>query len=346
MLPPRSSSVSPCPASSPKTERPAPLRHPPCEHRHHPCPAPPRCADALAPARRSARSRWPQAHLDRIAAVDGDVHAFLHVDRDGALAAARGVDRAPGRRRGAARPRRRADRRQGRHGHQGPADHLRLEDPRGLDPALRRHAGQPAARGRHADPRQDQHGRVRHGLLHRALGLRPDPQPLGPRRGSPAAPAAAPRQRWRPSRRRWRSAPTPAARSASPPPSPARSGTKPTYGGVSRYGLVALASSLDQAGPCSRTVLDAALLHSVIGGHDPMDSTSINAPAPPVVEAARRARRQGHAHRRRQGARRRGLPAGCPRPVRGVGRSCSWTPAPRSSRCPARASTTRSRPTT
>ena len=66
-------------------------------------------------------------------------------------------------------------------------------------------------------------------------------------------------------------------------------GTKPTYGGVSRYGLVALASSLDQAGPCTRTVLDAALLHEVIGGHDPLDSTSINAPVPPVVEAARRA---------------------------------------------------------
>ena len=66
-------------------------------------------------------------------------------------------------------------------------------------------------------------------------------------------------------------------------------GVKPTYGGVSRYGLVALASSLDQAGPCTRSVLDAALLHSVIGGHDPMDSTSIDAPAPPVVESARRA---------------------------------------------------------
>ena len=66
-------------------------------------------------------------------------------------------------------------------------------------------------------------------------------------------------------------------------------GTKPTYGGVSRYGLIALASSLDQAGPVSRTVLDAALLHSVIGGYDPMDSTSIDAPVPPVVEAARRA---------------------------------------------------------
>jgi aspartyl-tRNA(Asn)/glutamyl-tRNA(Gln) amidotransferase subunit A len=66
-------------------------------------------------------------------------------------------------------------------------------------------------------------------------------------------------------------------------------GAKPTYGGVSRYGLVALASSLDQAGPCARTVEDAALLHEVIAGHDPMDSTSIGAPVPPVVAAARRA---------------------------------------------------------
>jgi aspartyl-tRNA(Asn)/glutamyl-tRNA(Gln) amidotransferase subunit A len=66
-------------------------------------------------------------------------------------------------------------------------------------------------------------------------------------------------------------------------------GVKPTYGGVSRYGIVALASSLDQAGPCGRTVLDTALLHSVIAGHDPRDSTSINEPAPDVVAAARRA---------------------------------------------------------
>jgi aspartyl-tRNA(Asn)/glutamyl-tRNA(Gln) amidotransferase subunit A len=64
-------------------------------------------------------------------------------------------------------------------------------------------------------------------------------------------------------------------------------GAKPTYGGVSRYGLIALASSLDQAGPCARTVLDAALLHEVIGGHDPCDSTSIAQPVPPVVAAAR-----------------------------------------------------------
>ncbi|MGL4832695.1 MAG: Asp-tRNA(Asn)/Glu-tRNA(Gln) amidotransferase subunit GatA [Propionibacteriaceae bacterium] len=64
-------------------------------------------------------------------------------------------------------------------------------------------------------------------------------------------------------------------------------GIKPTYGGVSRYGILALASSLDQAGPCARTVLDAALLHEVMAGYDPMDSTSINQPVPDVVAAAR-----------------------------------------------------------
>ena len=64
-------------------------------------------------------------------------------------------------------------------------------------------------------------------------------------------------------------------------------GVKPTYGGVSRYGLIACASSLDQGGPCARTVLDAALLHEVIGGYDPLDSTSIDTPLPAVVEAAR-----------------------------------------------------------
>jgi aspartyl-tRNA(Asn)/glutamyl-tRNA(Gln) amidotransferase subunit A len=65
-------------------------------------------------------------------------------------------------------------------------------------------------------------------------------------------------------------------------------GVKPTYGGVSRYGLVSLANSLDQAGPVTRTVLDAALLHELIGGHDPLDSTSIDAPVGDLVAAARR----------------------------------------------------------
>jgi aspartyl-tRNA(Asn)/glutamyl-tRNA(Gln) amidotransferase subunit A len=66
-------------------------------------------------------------------------------------------------------------------------------------------------------------------------------------------------------------------------------GVKPTYGGSSRYGVVAFASSLDTPGPLARTVLDAALLHEVMSGHDPCDSTSIDAPVPPVVAAARQA---------------------------------------------------------
>ncbi|GII92607.1 Asp-tRNA(Asn)/Glu-tRNA(Gln) amidotransferase subunit GatA [Sinosporangium siamense] len=64
-------------------------------------------------------------------------------------------------------------------------------------------------------------------------------------------------------------------------------GMKPTYGGSSRYGLIAFASSLDTPGPFARNVLDAALLHEAFSGHDPYDSTSIEAPVPPVAEAAR-----------------------------------------------------------
>ena len=52
-------------------------------------------------------------------------------------------------------------------------------------------------------------------------------------------------------------------------------GVKPTYGSVSRYGVIAMASSLDQVGPVARTVLDTAMLHEVIAGHDPLDSTSL-----------------------------------------------------------------------
>ncbi|KGJ73487.1 glutamyl-tRNA amidotransferase [Cryobacterium roopkundense] len=64
-------------------------------------------------------------------------------------------------------------------------------------------------------------------------------------------------------------------------------GVKPTYGGVSRYGAIALASSLDQVGPVSRTVYDSALLHDVIGGHDPLDSTSLSDSWPSMAAAAR-----------------------------------------------------------
>jgi aspartyl-tRNA(Asn)/glutamyl-tRNA(Gln) amidotransferase subunit A len=65
-------------------------------------------------------------------------------------------------------------------------------------------------------------------------------------------------------------------------------GVRPTYGAVSRYGLIAYSSSLDQAGPFGRTVLDTALLHDVMAGHDSKDATSINGAFPDVVAAARK----------------------------------------------------------
>ena len=65
-------------------------------------------------------------------------------------------------------------------------------------------------------------------------------------------------------------------------------GTKPTYGAVSRYGLIALASSLDQIGPVSRNVLDAALLQDVIAGYDKHDSTSLSESLGSMVEAAKK----------------------------------------------------------
>ena len=70
-------------------------------------------------------------------------------------------------------------------------------------------------------------------------------------------------------------------------------GVKPTYGAVSRYGALAMGSSLDQIGPAARTVLDAALLQDVIGGHDLRDQTSINQTWPSFADAARAGQTDG-----------------------------------------------------
>ena len=120
------------------------------------------------------------------------VHAFLHVDAEAALESAALVDAALRRRRRRPRPRWPACRSRSRTS--SPPATCRPRAGRGSSRAGgRRTTPRSTARLRAAgdrDPRQDQHGRVRHGLVDRALGLRPDPQPLGPRRASRAAPAA------------------------------------------------------------------------------------------------------------------------------------------------------------
>jgi len=225
-----------------------------------------------------------QAHLDRIAAVDGDVHAFLYVDAEGALAQAARVDAGE---------------------LTGPLAGvpLAVKDvlcTRGLPTTVgsRMLEGWRPPYDATVVARLKAAGVVLLGKTnmdefamgssteHSAYGPTHNPWDLtripgGSGGGSAAAVAAF-------------EAPlaigTDTGGSIRQPASVTGTvGVKPTYGGVSRYGLVAFSSSLDQAGPCARTVLDAALLHEVIAGHDPADSTSIDAPVPPVVQAARRA---------------------------------------------------------
>jgi aspartyl-tRNA(Asn)/glutamyl-tRNA(Gln) amidotransferase subunit A len=227
-----------------------------------------------------------RAHLDRIDAVDGGVHAFLHVDRDGALAQAARADE--------------------RRANGAPASSLdgvpiAVKDvltTEGLPTTCGsrilegwippydatvvrklREAGLPILGKTNMDEFA-----MGSSTEHSAYGPTRNPWDLaripgGSGGGSAAAVAAFE---------------TPIAIGTDtggsirqPGAVTGTVGVKPTYGGVSRYGLVALANSLDQAGPVTRTVFDAALLHEVIGGHDPLDSTSIDQPAPDVVAAAR-----------------------------------------------------------
>jgi aspartyl-tRNA(Asn)/glutamyl-tRNA(Gln) amidotransferase subunit A len=226
-----------------------------------------------------------EAHLDRIAEVDGDVHAFLQVDRDGALAQA--ADSDARRARGEAR---------------GPLDGvpIAVKDvlaTRGLPTTCGskilegwvspydatvvqrlRAAGLPILGKTNMDEfamgSSTEHSA--YGPTHNPWDL--DRIPGGSGGGSAASVAAY-------------EAPlaigTDTGGSIRQPGAVTGTvGVKPTYGGVSRYGLVALANSLDQAGPVSRTVLDSAMLHDVIGGHDLRDSTSIKQDWPSFTEAA------------------------------------------------------------
>jgi aspartyl-tRNA(Asn)/glutamyl-tRNA(Gln) amidotransferase subunit A len=227
-----------------------------------------------------------RAHLDRIAAVDGRVHAYLHVDTDGALAAAARIDAA----RAAGEP-------------LGPLAGVPVAvkdvvTTRGVPST----AGSKILEGWRPPydativARMKDAGLVILGKTNMdefAMGSSTEWSAYGPTYnpwdltripggsggGSAAAVAAY-------------EAPlgigTDTGGSIRQPGAVTGTvGAKPTYGGTSRYGLIAFSSSLDTPGPCARTVEDAALLHAVIAGHDPRDSTSIPAPVPDVVGAAR-----------------------------------------------------------
>ena len=229
-----------------------------------------------------------QAHLDRISAVDADVHAFLHVNPEISLAAAAASDA----RRKAGTP-------------AGPLDGVPLaikdvlvttdmpstSGSKILEGWMSPYDATPVAKIRQA-------GLVPLGKTNMdefAMGSSTEHSAYGPTRnpwdleripggsggGSAAAVAAF-------------EAPLALGSDTGgsirqPAHVTGTVGVKPTYGGVSRYGAIALASSLDQIGPVARTVLDTAMLHDVIAGHDLHDSTSLKHDWPSMVDAVRNA---------------------------------------------------------
>lgn len=241
-------------------------------------------ADKLTAGEISSREAT-QAHLDRITAVDGDVHAFLHVN-EGALAAADAIDSA---------------RAAGEQLHPLAGVPLAIKDvlvttdqpttsgSKILEGYMSPYDATVVARSRAA-------GLVPLGKTNMdefAMGSSTEHSAYGPTRnpwdldripggsggGSAAAVAAF-------------EAPLALGSDTGgsirqPAHVTGTVGIKPTYGGVSRYGAIALASSLDQVGPVTRTVLDSGLLHDVIGGHDPQDSTSLTDAWPSFADAAR-----------------------------------------------------------
>jgi len=227
-----------------------------------------------------------QAHLDRIAAVDAAVHAFLHINTDDALATAAGVD---------------ADRAAG----------VGLPLLAGVPIAIKDilvTKGMPTTAGSKIlegwMPPYDATvtTKVRAARMpilgktnmdefamgssteHSAYGATHNPWDLDRIPGGSGGGSAASLAAWE--------APLAIGSDTGgsirqPAAVTGTVGVKPTYGGVSRYGAIALASSLDQLGPCARTVADAAALHEVMGGHDVMDATSLDEPVPSCLDAVR-----------------------------------------------------------
>ena len=185
-----------------------------------------------------------------------------------------------------ARGRRHADRAQGRDLDQGRRDDGGLEDPRRLHPGRRLHRRGPLPRGGSPADRQDEHGRVRDGLVDRELGLRPDRTTRGIPSACPAARRAARRPRSPAGLAPWALGSDTGGSIKQPAALCGLVGLRPTYGTVSRAGIVAFASSLDQVGPITKTVRDCARLYGIIAGRDPADSTTVELPEPVAIPEA------------------------------------------------------------
>ena len=193
--------------------------------------SPSRRSPAASRSREVSAAEVTEAALARTAQVEPLIAAYLEVFAEEARAA-RGRDRPADRRgRGPGSARRCAGGAQGQPEPGRPPPDLRLADPRRLRRPLHRDRGRAAARGRRGGPRPGQHGRVRHGLVVRELGVSSRPATRGTSRRCRADRAAGRRRRWRRAACRWASARTPAARSASRRRCAASSGSsRPTAG--------------------------------------------------------------------------------------------------------------------
>ena len=243
-------------------------------------------SDALAKGEVTS-TELTQAHLDRIGDVDSAVKAFLHVDAEGALAQAARVD---------------ADRSSGKKLHPLAGIPLALKDVLTQD-GIPTTAGSKILQGWKPQYDSTVVSKIKDAGIVILGKTNMDEFAMG---------SSTENSAYGPTFNPWDLARTPggssggsaAAVSAYEAPLAIGSdtggsirqpaaltgivGVRPTYGAVSRYGLIAYSSSLDQAGPFGRTVLDTALLHDVMAGHDPKDATSINGTFPDVVAAARK----------------------------------------------------------